>query len=167
MSVMIEGGDTLARQFMKARKWLAGKVLGEQEAFFLPTGHSKIPLGQLSNSELGMIARKFMMATDSVALEQSLKQGIPVENFMRIYSASAWAEQMHRMNASSQTITMDVSNTGDAAAWNGIWEIEITRMPSDYDFGPEGVSGEEHDGKLTKWTVGWKNPNMRKDRVVN
>ncbi len=149
------------------RKKLAEWVLGDQEAFFLPTGHSKLPLGELSDNELGMIARKFMMVTDEMALNQSLKQGIPVENFMRIYSASAWAEQMHRMNATSQTITMDVANTGEAAAWNGIWQIEITRMPSDYDFGPEGISGEEEDGRLTKWNISWKNPNLAKDRVIN
>jgi hypothetical protein len=143
---------------MKFRKWLAGKVLGEQVAMFLPNGSKQLMedghYENLPDDRLAAVTRYWFYAMNKVHADEADRRDVPLKTY--VVSSSVLSLIRHAQEHNADTLT--ITQSGDIAGVSvGVWQLVLTKIEDDYAFGEPGVVEKEWDGdKLTKATYSFK-----------
>lgn len=148
-------GPETARKVLKLRKQAASYVLGEQVAAFVPEGRGDVHWAHLTDEELGALYRSFAGHLFTQNEVEAKVREIPIDTMIMQTSVVAWAERMLKQNANEMTLSIN-NEAKKTKELTGNWQINVKKLPDDYEFGPEGMHGREEDGKLVEFTVNWK-----------
>lgn len=140
------------------RRKVAGWVLGEQSALFIPKDESHVLKGgcyeDLTDEHLAMATRYWFDVIRRVNADIAGERGIPASVFSTSQSAMSLIRYAREANAENLTIAQH-GTIKDIDVGN--WLIEVTKLPDDYEFGPLGVQEKIYsdDGRLTKLALGY------------
>lgn len=139
------------------RAKLAGFILGEQFALFMPKSQKGKSFDAYSDEELAGITRRFIVALEESLDKVSLEKGIPIETFTIQSSVLAFAHKMQRANAESMEFTVGNFDSGDGSL-TGNYRLVVSKLPEDYEFSKPGVTETWDDDKLVRVEISWSHP---------
>lgn len=153
--------------FDKLRRKLAGWVLGERTAIYLPAEYRALKEGQLyerlPDHELAQLARYFFYVSRNVNRELADGRGIPAAVFTHSQAVLSVIRYAIDANATEATFTQSGEIAGNDI---GVWQVKVTKQPDDYEFGAPGVQKEydpEDPSRLVKLSMSYSMPLPSKD----
>jgi hypothetical protein len=154
----MEKKPTLRERINTLRRKIASPIIGEQVALYLPTGRGDLPMADMTDEEIGVIARRWYFMLDEMSYREARDRGIAYDMFTMQGAVVTWAKRMLRMNATTLEVSMSNVSNGDPTL-TGNFRVTVEKLPEDYAWGREGIQGEEDaDGNLVKYQVNWKAP---------
>ena len=141
----------------RLRRKIAGIVLGEQFAMYLPKDQMHIAKSglytDLPDDVLGAVTRYWFAVITKSNAEIAVKRKIPVT----VFSTSQAVMSVIRYAIDANATNLEITQSGHIAGQDiGVWKVTAERQPDDYDFGLKGVQEEwSDDGRLTKLTLGY------------
>lgn len=140
-----------------ARKKVAGLILGDQLALFMPQRYAGVLergcYEDLSNEQLGIATRYWFRAIRRAEMKLAGKRGIPLSVFCTSQAVMTLIRYATETNASGLEIAQNGCIGGQKT---GNWLVTVSRLPDDYEFGRLGIQEEIYDGdKLTKLALGF------------
>lgn len=156
--------------FDKLRRKLAGWVLGERTAIYLPAEYRALKEGQLyerlPDHELAQLARYFFYVSRNVNRELADERGVPAAVFTQSQAILSVIRYAIDANATEAIFTQSGEIDGDDI---GVWQVKVTKQPDDYDFGAPGVQEEydpEDPSRLVKLSMSYSMPLPSKDTLA-
>jgi hypothetical protein len=146
----------------KMRRKLAGAILGEQGALFLPDEYRSSYEGgyyeRLPDRELAQVARYFFYVARNVNREIADERDIPAAVFTHSQAVMSVIRYAIEANAEVATFTQSGEIGGKDI---GVWQVEVKRLGDDYDFSEPGVEETYAPGdpnKLVKLDMSFRLP---------
>lgn len=140
--------------FNKARRKLAGWVLGNRTAIYLPDEYRATKecgyFESLPDHELAQVARYYFYVARNVNREMADERGVPASVFTMAQAVMSVIRCAVEANATTATFTQTGEICGNDV---GVWQVEAKKMSEDYEFGPLGVQetyDENDPDRLTK-----------------
>lgn len=151
----------------KLRRKLAGWVLGERTAIFIPQEYRALKEAQyyerLPDHELAQLARYFFYVSRNVNRELADEREVPAAAFTTSQAVMSIIRYAIEANADTATFVQSGDIGGKSI---GVWQVEAKRMPDGYEFGEPGVEKEydpDDPSKLVKLSMSYSMPLPRKD----
>jgi hypothetical protein len=133
----------------KIRRKLAGWVLGERYALFVPNGTKIEELDYLAldDTALAAISRRWLLAIRDIEEKLAKEKGLPVSVYTTSASVMNLIQHAREINANTMTITQNGHIRGIDI---GTWRLELERLPAGYDFGEQGAQiTKDAEGRIT------------------
>lgn len=150
--------------FIKMRRWIAGKILGDETALYLSSNVKSLMEGhlynELSDEQLAAVSRRWFAAIRTTINETAGEKNLPVIVYTTQSAVLSLAQHLKELNA--ETGTFLVKGTIDGGATTEDFEVVVTRHPHDPsrwdDDAPAVEQTEDADGKITSLRYRIKNP---------
>lgn len=141
--------------FTKMRKWLAGKILGNETALYLSSDVESLMEGhlycELSDEQLAAVSRRWFAAIRTTINETASEKNLPVIVYTTQSAVLSLAQHLKELNA--ETGTFSVKGTVDGGTTTEDFEVVFTRQPHDPsrwdDDAPAVEKIEDENGKIT------------------
>ncbi|MFT4056458.1 MAG: hypothetical protein QM681_18290 [Novosphingobium sp.] len=146
----------------KARRKVAGWVLGNRTAIYIPNEYRGLREGgyfeRLPDHELAQLARYFFYVARNVNREMADERKVPASVFTMSQSVMSVIRCAIEANAETATFTQRGEINGEQI---GVWQVTAKKLPDDYDFAPLGVEetyADDDPERLTSLSLSYVLP---------